>query len=71
MSLLIRNLTCIILLGLGLIGYSHADNPNPAQSCEIATRQVAIDGGVLYYNQAGQGAQRHRLSPDSHAHICR
>lgn len=56
MSLLIRNLTCIILLWFGLIGYSHADNPNPAQDCEIATRQVALDGGVLYYNQAGQGA---------------
>ena len=46
----------ITLLWFGLIGYSYADNPNSAQNCEIATRQVALDGGVLYYNQAGQGA---------------
>lgn len=46
----------ITLLWFGLIGYSHADHPNPASSCEIATRQVALDGGVLNYNQAGQGA---------------
>ena len=56
MSLLIRGLTCIILLFFGSIGYSHADNLNQTQSCEIATRQVALDNGVLYYNQAGQGA---------------
>jgi pimeloyl-ACP methyl ester carboxylesterase len=54
-QMLIRNLTCMILLFFGLIGYGYADNPNPTQSCEIATRQVALDGGVLYYNQAGQG----------------
>ncbi len=55
-QILIRNLTCVILLWFGLIGYSYADNPNPVPSCEIATRQVALDGGVLHYNQAGQGA---------------
>lgn len=50
-----RNLIGAILLLFGLIGYGYADNPGDARNCDIATHEVALDGGVLYYNQAGQG----------------
>ena len=46
-----RYLFLILLLFLGLNGYVRADNPN--SSCNITSHEVALDGGILYYNMAG------------------
>ena len=46
-----RYLFLILLLFLGLNGYVRADNPNG--SCNITSHEVALDGGILYYNMAG------------------
>lgn len=46
----------IFLLVIGLNNYSYADSAGAVQDCAIATHEVALEGGVLYYNQAGQGS---------------
>lgn len=48
------NLICAILLVCGAIGYGHADAADP-QSCNIATHDVSLGDGTLYYNTAGTG----------------
>ena len=54
-----RYLIGIVLLVIGLSHYSYADSSGSAgtvQDCVIATHEVALEGGVLYYNRAGQGS---------------
>jgi pimeloyl-ACP methyl ester carboxylesterase len=50
-----RNLIAIFLLIFGLSSTGYADSSGTAQSCAIATHEVALEGGVLYYNEVGQG----------------
>ena len=53
MKINLDSLLFTLLLLLGLAGYSRADTPSG--SCAIASHDIALDGGVLYYNRAGAG----------------
>ncbi len=55
MRIVAGGLITIVLLLFGLGGYGYADNLGNTQHCDIATHEVALDGGVLYYNRAGEG----------------
>ncbi|MDS4026156.1 MAG: alpha/beta hydrolase [Candidatus Contendobacter sp.] len=49
-------LLVLILLLLGPSGYGRADHPS--SDCNITSHEVALDGGVLYYNTAGTTGPR-------------
>ncbi len=50
-----RYLFGLVLLIIGLTGYGYADSSGTVQNCAISTHEVVLEGGVLYYNRAGQG----------------
>lgn len=45
----------LAVLVLGFVGFGHADPPDGARRCGIATQTVALDGGALHYQRAGTG----------------
>lgn len=47
------SLLLTLLLWLGLIGFSRADAPGSA--CSISAQAIPVNGGLLYYRQAGAG----------------
>jgi abhydrolase domain-containing protein 6 len=55
MKTVIRYWLFTILLLCGLGGYSYADSAKSTQDCDIATHEVAVGNGVLYYSKAGNG----------------